>query len=173
MNALSVLAMDHDLIPPFIIREAGVDIKGVPKIECKNPEEDDHSVYFKDEDLRTTLRLHGSFSYFSPSKPSNEPLNGCTKILLLIPRGPWNSSSDVYSINEDKMLEYKGEIIEKKDLVRILMSEIEEDKTTEASAEISEAEASLIDRLCHESHSECRSIHGDLRDLLHDDGCSS
>ena len=44
MNALSVLAMDHDLIPPFIIREVGVDVKCSPKIKCKNPEEEDHSV---------------------------------------------------------------------------------------------------------------------------------
>ena len=47
-NALSILAMDHDLIPPFIIRKAEVDVKCVPKLECKNPEEDDYSVYFKD-----------------------------------------------------------------------------------------------------------------------------
>ena len=47
-NALSILAMDHDLIPPFIIRKAEVDVKCVPKLECKNPEEDDYSGYFKD-----------------------------------------------------------------------------------------------------------------------------
>ena len=119
------------------------------------------------------MRLHGTFSYLPPSKPSNEPLNVCNQVLLLIPRGSWNSSSDVYSINDDKMLDYKGEMIEKKDRVRMLMLEIEEDKMMEASAEISEAEASLIDRLCHKSHSECRSIHGDLGDLLHDDEYSS
>ena len=31
-NALSVPAMDHNLIPSFIIREAGVDIRCTPKI---------------------------------------------------------------------------------------------------------------------------------------------
>ena len=50
-NALSVPAMNHNLIPPFIMREAGVDAKCVPKIQCKNPEEEDHSVYFKEEEL--------------------------------------------------------------------------------------------------------------------------
>ena len=53
------------------------------------------------------------------------------------------------------------------------MSEIEEDKMMEVSAVISEAESSMIDRLFHESHSEYRSIHGDLGDLLHEDGCLS
>ena len=71
------------------------------------------------------------------------------------------------------MLDYKEKMIEKKDRVRMLMSEIEEDKMMEMSAVISEAESSLIDRLCHESHSEYRSIHGDLGDLLHEDGCLS
>ena len=172
-NALSVPSMDHNLIPPFIIKEAGVDIKCVPKIQCKNPEEDDHSVYFKEENLRIPLRLHGVFSYFPSSKPSNELLSDCTKVLLLTPDGPWNPNTDVYSRNEDSMLDYKGEMIENKDRVRILMSEIEDDKMMEVSAVISEAEASLIDRLYHESHSEYRSIHEDLGDLLHDDGCVS
>ena len=30
-----------------------------------------------------------------------------------------------------------------------------------------------MNKLCHESNSECRSIHGDLGDLLHRDGCIS
>ena len=42
-NALSVPDVDHNLIPPFVMRDTGVDVKCIPKIECKNPEEDDHS----------------------------------------------------------------------------------------------------------------------------------
>ena len=71
------------------------------------------------------------------------------------------------------MLDCRGEMIENKDRIRILMSEIEDNKMMEVSTVICEAEASLIDRLCHESHRECRSIHRDLGELLHDDGCSS
>ena len=86
------------------------------------------------------LRLHGVFSYFTSSKPSNELLNNCTKVLLLTPDGPWNPNSDIYSRNKDNMLDYKGKMIEKEDRVRTLMSEIEEDKMMEVSAVISEAE---------------------------------
>ena len=42
------------------------------------------------------------------------------------------------------ILDYKGEMIENKDRVRIIMSEIEDDKMMEVSAVISEAESSLI-----------------------------
>ena len=52
------------------------------------------------------------------------------------------------------------------------MSEIDNDKIMEVSVVISEAESSLTNRICHESHSQCRSIHGNLGDL-HDDGCLS
>ena len=165
-NALSVLAMYHNLIPPFIIREAGVDVKCVLKMQRKNPEEKDHSVYFKEDKLRMPLSLHSVFSYFSSSKPSNKLLNDCTKVLLLTPDSPCNPISDFFSRNE-----YKGKMSEEKDRVRTSMSGIEDDKTIEVSAVISEAKASLIDKLYHESHSEYRSIHGDLGDLLHNDGC--
>ena len=96
-NALSVPAMDHNLIPSFAMIKALVDMKCVPKIQCRNPEKDDHSVYFKDENLRMHLRLHVVFSYFPSSKPSNKLLNYCTKIVLRTPDGPWNLNSDAHS----------------------------------------------------------------------------
>ena len=80
------------------------------------------------------------FSYSPSSKPSNELLNDCTNVLLLTPDSPWNPNSDAYSRKEDTMEDCKGEMIEKKDLVRMLMLEIEEDKMMEVSIVISEAE---------------------------------
>ena len=38
-NALSVLAMGHNLILSFVIRKVGVDVRCVPSIQCKNNEE--------------------------------------------------------------------------------------------------------------------------------------
>ena len=95
-NALNVPAMYHVLIPPFIMREAGVVVKCVPKIQWKNPEKENHSVYYKKENLGMPSRFQGVFPYFPSSKPSNELLNDCTKVLLLTPDGPWNPNSDVY-----------------------------------------------------------------------------
>ena len=93
------------------------------------------------------------FSYSPSSKPSNKLLNYCTKVLLMTFDGPWNPNSNVYSIKDHNMVDYKGKMIERKDQVRIKTSEIEDDKMMEASAAISEAESSLINRLCHESYS--------------------
>ena len=172
-NALSVPAMDHNLIPPFIVREAGIDIRCAPKIQVENPQEEDHSIYFREENLRIPLKLHGIFSYFPSSKPSEELLNECERVLLLTPDGPWDPNTDVYSRNEDSMLDYEGNMVEKKDRLRILVSDLEDNELMEVSAVVSEAEVSLVNKLCHESDSEYRSIHGDLGDLLHRDGCIS
>ena len=46
-NTLSITDMDHNFIPLFVMIEAGVDVKYVPKIQFKNTDEEDHSVYFK------------------------------------------------------------------------------------------------------------------------------
>ena len=88
-----------------MLEEAEVDVKCVPKIQWKNPEEENHSVYYKKENLGKPLRLQGVFSYSPSSKPSNELLNDCTKVLLLTPDGPWNPNSDVYSIKEHNMVD--------------------------------------------------------------------
>ena len=50
-NISSVLAIDYNLILSFISREVGVDIKCTSKIQCKNPDEEDYSVYFEEENL--------------------------------------------------------------------------------------------------------------------------
>jgi hypothetical protein len=42
-NVLYVESMDTNLIPPFILREAGLIVNDKPKIHCDNPTVDDHT----------------------------------------------------------------------------------------------------------------------------------
>ena len=44
-NALHLPSMDHNLICPFILREAGIKINEVPKIHAPSLSVTDHSVY--------------------------------------------------------------------------------------------------------------------------------
>src|SRR5688500_17325408 len=44
MNALSVPTMSNNLIPPFIMQEAGLIVNNIPKIQVDNPDETDHSI---------------------------------------------------------------------------------------------------------------------------------
>ena len=61
-NALKFPSMEHNLIPPFIIRTDGVEINDAPKTNCKDPEFDDHSISFDYSDLRTPFQLDSVFS---------------------------------------------------------------------------------------------------------------
>ena len=61
---LHVPSMDMNLVPPFILIEAGLDLQDVSKIYVKNHTMEDHSIYFSAVGLRISLSLHGIFSYF-------------------------------------------------------------------------------------------------------------
>ena len=62
---LYVPSMTHNLLPPFMLREAGIHINEVPKIHVTSPTEEHHAITFQDTNFRIPLTLHGTFSYFS------------------------------------------------------------------------------------------------------------
>ena len=53
---------------------------------------------------------------------------------------PWNLNTSVFSRNKENMLDYKDVIVEKKDLVRALTSDIEENNVMEVPEVISKYE---------------------------------
>ena len=72
MNVIHVPSMQHNLIPPFILREAGIIVNDVPKIHKKAPTNDDHCIIVEEHNLKIPLRLTGMFSYFESTKPSQD-----------------------------------------------------------------------------------------------------
>eukprot|EP00957_Ditylum_brightwellii_P015461 1163567-Ditylum_brightwellii.AAC.1 len=54
-NALYVPSMDHNLIPPFVLREAEIKVNYTPKIHKKHPTVDDHATTFPGEGPRIPL----------------------------------------------------------------------------------------------------------------------
>ena len=61
-NALSFPSTEHNLVPNFILREAGLQVNDTPKIQVKYPKIHDHSIYFPSSDVRFTLSLNEIFS---------------------------------------------------------------------------------------------------------------
>ena len=59
-NALHVKSMEMNLVLPFIMREAGIELNDVPKIHVPHAEAKDHSIHFKEVDLRIPLSLWGN-----------------------------------------------------------------------------------------------------------------
>ena len=63
-NALVINGVRTNLIPPFIMREAGLVVKDTAKIHCHEPSVEDHSIYDPRTQTRIHLSLQGVFSGF-------------------------------------------------------------------------------------------------------------
>ena len=112
-NALYIPNMDHNLIPPFIMRAGGVTVRDTAKIHCKYPTRDDHCIRFgtgTENDLRIPLQLFGTFSYFHTRTPTEEELFECDKLFLTPDASDWNPHCTSFEQNERAMLNYEGEM---------------------------------------------------------------
>jgi hypothetical protein len=150
-NALHVPAMKNNLLPPFVMREAGIQVFDTPKIQMTDPTIEDHSICFPETGFRIPLTLWGMFSYFPTSKPTTLLLQE-TKDIYLLTASRWNPHDDSYATNEENMLDWEGNMTEKKDRVQILLSDIADDSATAASVQISSIENCAIDSVLQRRH---------------------
>ena len=144
-NALYVPSMDHNLIPPFMLREMGVTVNDVPKIHKEDPTVEDHAITFAETGFRIPLSLWGIFSYFPTSKPIQDDLLNPNEVYILSP-ATWNPHSDAYSVNEESMLDWEGNMQPKKDRQHhIVLDNVEDDVNMVASLSITPFEQEAID----------------------------
>ena len=144
-NALYAPSMDHNLIPPFMLREMGVTVNDVPKIHKDDPTVDYHAITFAETGFRIPLSLWGIFSYFPTSKPTHNDLINPNEVYILSP-ATWNPHSDTYSANEESMLDWEGNMQPKKDRQhRIVLDDVEDDVNMDASFSITPLEQEAID----------------------------
>ena len=121
-NALHVPSMEHNLIPPFILREAGLVVNDVPKIHTKRDElsVETHCIVANKEDngidLRIPMKLDGVFSYFPTRKLTEQEIDECEYIetLQLCPDADdWDPYDESYAEREDNYTDYKGDLIDR------------------------------------------------------------
>jgi hypothetical protein len=144
-NALYVPSMDYNLIPPFMMREAGIIVRDTPKIHMEEPTEEDHAITFPETGFSIPLSLTGTFSFFPTTKPSEDDLIDPEEVYILTPT-TWNPHSDVYARNEESMLDWEGNLRPKKEReCKIVLEDIPEDDTEMASLMVSSAESAQID----------------------------
>ena len=142
-NALYVESMVNNLIPPFIMRESGIQVNDTPKIQIESPGVDDHSILFPSTSFRIPMSLWGVFSYFPTTKPSAKMMEECEEVYILTP-DCWNPHSNAYATNEDSMLDWQGEMVEKRDRRTILVEDIEDDQAMAASLYVGACEQKLV-----------------------------
>ena len=107
-------SMNHNLIPPFIIRKAGLKVEEQAKIHVKEPARENHSIYSSGNILRITLQLEGIFSVFKTRKLNGEEISepGGYDILYLTPDADyWDPNYESWDEQEDEMLDIDGEIL--------------------------------------------------------------
>ena len=143
MNALYVPSLSHNLIAPFIIREAGITLNTTPKIQCEDPDETQHALTF-DDTFRIPLQLHGIFSFFETSKPTLNQLESEEEIYMLTPQH-FNPHDIAYALNEDAMLDWEGNMVEQKDRQQYFLADIEIDEEVPLSSIVSSTEEKYCD----------------------------
>ena len=121
-NALSMPSMRYNLIPPFIMREAGIQVKEVPKIHMESPLVEDHAIVLSNK-LRIPLSLIGIFSYFPTSRPTEEQMMQMEEVYIVTPPN-WNLHCDSFARNKEAMLDWNGELVDSTRVQKILMSEV-------------------------------------------------
>ena len=80
-KALSVLSMDHNLFPAFILQEAGLIVNKTTKIHCEDPSVEDNFRFDEEFGVRTPpspspppLSLNEIFSAFKTRSPSEKEI---------------------------------------------------------------------------------------------------
>ena len=144
-NALHVPSMTCNLIPPFIMREQGITVNEVPKIHVDDPSSDDHVIKF-DDSFRIPLSLHGTFSYFMTRKPTLDDLQTSELVYLLTPE-EFNPHNTAFADNEDRMVDFEGEVADPRDHPKLLLSDVVDDPNvaTCALSSLSNLEQQVVD----------------------------
>ena len=109
---LYIESMDNNLIPPFILQEAGLIVNERVKIHCEEGTvtEEDHTIQEHDTGLFITMQLRSIFSYFLSRKPNKDDLEDGV-IVVMIPEGAtWDAYDQNFTDNKRSMTNRKGEL---------------------------------------------------------------
>ena len=126
-HVLSVPSLEHNLIPPFILREAGLIVNDTPKIHKEDPTMDDHAIIIpKENDLHIPLQLNGTFLFLHTRCPTAEEIQHCENIILITPDSEsWDPYSTHYVENKAAMLDWEYNMMNEK--YRVKHQKLDED----------------------------------------------
>ena len=107
-NVLYVESMEYCLLPPFVLREAGLTVNERPKIHT-DPElvcSADHSIIDPNSDLHIQMELCETFSTFQTRAPNISDTNrdDITVVLITPESASWDPHSSHYGENERAMI---------------------------------------------------------------------
>ena len=109
-NALHLPSLHHNLLPPFILREAGLIVNETAKIHCHKPTNENHAIISKDPDLIIPLQLNGIFSFFHTRTPTEEEMESDNIIFFTPDAYTWNPYQSNFAREEENMTGWNNEI---------------------------------------------------------------
>ena len=145
-NAIHIDSMENNLIPPFILQEAGLQVNERAKIHTEDPTADDHSIIFPTTSFRIPLQLFGIFSYFSTTKPTETDMLAGHDVYVMTPE-MWNPHSEVYEQNKANVVDWEGNIKQPKDRIKVIIEDIS-GEADEGDYQISSVEMDVVDKIC-------------------------
>jgi hypothetical protein len=108
-NALFVRGMHHNLIPPMMMRLAGLEVNECPKFLAQDPNEEHHSIYSRVNDLRINLQLEGIISYLPTCLPYESGLQSLPVLELTPLSSSWDPHNSQYKTQEEAMIYFRGD----------------------------------------------------------------
>ena len=127
-NSLLIDSMDHNLLPPFLIREASLFFHETPKFQSTDASLDNHCIYDEVTGLRIHLQLHGTFSYFATRALNDEEMANWENypVVNLTPNSDnWDPHSLHFADAEASMMDCNGEIVDQRKRNRTIFEEVE------------------------------------------------
>jgi hypothetical protein len=112
-NALYIPSMKHHLIPPFILREAGLRVDETPKRQAVEVTEDNHTIFDPGTNMRIHMSLNGIFSSFKCRKMSVEEMETWRdeQVVQASPGGTrWDPYDPIYAEEEASCINHRGEV---------------------------------------------------------------
>ena len=164
-DAIQMPSMDHSLVPPFMLREAGIQVNERAKIHTEDPSPTDHAIIFPETGLTVPLSLYGIFSYFPTTTPTQRTLSKPPDVYMLTPT-TWNPHSDSYAINEESILDWEGHIKERRHWEhRVVLDDIPGDDAMISALSLNDAEESAIDQVLDVLDDDEEHIHPDYQEI--------
>ena len=113
-NALHIPSMKHNMIPQFILREAGLEVNDIPRIHIRDEvTRESQSIIMTRVDLRIPLQLSGVFSYFESRSLTDREIEECDSMdIVLLTSDPktWDPHCDSYADQDENFLDCRGDM---------------------------------------------------------------
>ena len=109
-NFLFVKSMNHNLVPPFILQEDGLEVNDRPKIHYPKgiPRITNHTFGNAKHRLLIPFKFSGIFSMFDSRKPTDDDFIDGTPIATTPEGDDWNPNSSRFERNKDAYTNVHG-----------------------------------------------------------------